>query len=179
MKKKMTVGKTFVLALTVTLTLVLSGCGSSSTTGQTTPTTASSTSASNTATTNSTPTSSSKVITDFKYYTADQLKQAIEKKTPLKIVDIQVETEYKAHHIQGVIPTYAYPVKTDEEKAKVAKILPELKASQDPIVVVCPKGAGGAKNTIQYLADQGIPESRLLILENGQAGWPYAELLAK
>jgi len=172
-KKNITVGKTLVLALTVTFTLVLSGCGSNSTTGQTTPTTASSTPASNNVT------SPSKVITDFKYYTADQLKQAIEKKTPLKIVDIQVETEYKAHHIQGVIPTYAYPVKTDEEKAKVAKVLPELKTSQDQIVVICPKGAGGAKNTYQYLADQGIAESRLFILENGQAGWPYAELLAK
>ena len=172
--KKNIISKSLVLALTVSLTLVLSGCGSSSTTGQTTPTTPSSNAA-----TNSTPTASSKVITDFKYYTADQLKQAIEKKSPLKIVDIQVEKEYNAHHIQGVIPTYAYPVKTDEEKAKVAKVLPELKASQDPIVVVCPKGAGGAKNTVQYLTDQGISESRLLILENGQAGWPYAELLEK
>lgn len=171
MKKNTTVGKTLVLALTVTL--VLSGCGSNSTTGQTTPTGASSTPASNTAT------SSNKVITDFKYYTADQLKQAIEKKTPLKIVDIQVATEYKEHHIQGVIPTYAYPVKTDEDKAKLTKVLPELKASQEPIVIVCPKGGGGAKNTYQYLADQGIAESRLLILENGQAGWPYAELLEK
>ncbi|OLN33196.1 rhodanese-like domain-containing protein [Desulfosporosinus metallidurans] len=178
MKKNMIVGKTLVLALTVTLTLVLSGCGSSSTTGQTTPTTTNGTPASNTAA-NSTSALPGKAITDFKYYTADQLKQAIEKKSPLKIVDIQVEKEYNAHHIQGVIPTYAYPVKTDEEKAKVAKVLPELKASQDPIVVVCPKGAGGAKNTVQYLTDQGISESRLMILENGQAGWPYAKLLAK
>ncbi|HBW38326.1 MAG TPA: rhodanese-like domain-containing protein [Desulfosporosinus sp.] len=167
-------GKRLALALTVTLTLVLSGCGSSSTTGQPTPTTP----ATNTAS-NSTPDSPSKEIKDFKYYTADQLKQAIEKKTPLQIVDIQVEAEYNAHHIQGVIPTYAYPVKTDEEKAKLAKVLPELKASQDPIVVVCPKGGGGAKSAIQYLADQGIAESRLLILKKGQAGWPYAELLTK
>jgi rhodanese-related sulfurtransferase len=174
MKKNMIVGKRLVLALTVSLTLVLSGCGSISTTGQTTPTTPPSNTVAN-----STSTSPSKVITDFKYYTADQLKQAIEKKTPLKIVDIQVEAEYKAHHIQGVIPTYAYPVKTDEEKAKLAKVLPELKASQDPIVVVCPKGGGGAKNTIQYFADQGIAESRLLILEKGQAEWPYADLLEK
>lgn len=168
MKKNLILGKSLVLALTVSLTLALSGCGSTPSTPTTTP-------ASNTAT-DSTP---SKEIKDFKFYTADQLKQAIEKKTPLKIVDIQVDAEYKAHHIQGVIPTYAYPVKTEEEKAKLAKIVPELKASQDPIVIVCPKGGGGAKNTVQYFADQGIAESRLLILEKGQAGWPYAELLEK
>jgi len=47
------------------------------------------------------------------------------------------------------------------------------------IVVVCPKGGGGAKNTIQYLVDQGIEDSRLFILEKGQAEWPYAGLLEK
>ncbi|GAB6156312.1 rhodanese-like domain-containing protein [Desulfosporosinus burensis] len=171
MKKSMNIGKTLILAFTLSLTLVLSGCSSSSTAGQNAPT--------SNVESNSASTSPSKVITDFKYYTADQLKQAIDNKTPLKIVDIQVEDEYKAHHVQGVIPTYAYPVKTDEDKAKLAKVVPELKDSQDPIVVICPKGGSGAKNTIQYLVDQGIAESRLLILEKGQAGWPYAELLAK
>lgn len=92
-----------------------------------------------------------------------------------------MESEYQAHHIQGAVPTYAYPVKTEEEKAKVKvrKVVPELKASQDPIVVICPKGAGGAQNTVNYLASQGIDPSRLFILKNGQGGWPYPELLAK
>jgi len=170
-KKNINIGKTLVLALTLALTLVLSGCGSSSTAGQNAP--------KSNVEENGASTPTSKVITDFKYYSADQLKQAIENKTPLKIVDIQVEDEFKAHHLQGVIPTYAYPVKTDEDKAKLAKVVPELKDSQNPIVVICPKGGSGAKNTIQYLADQGIEESRLFILEKGQAGWPYADLLAK
>jgi len=170
-KKNIIIGKTLIVAVTLSLTLVLTGCGSTSSTGQKAPT--------SNVEVKGESTSPSKVITEFKYYTADQLKQAIENKTPLKIVDIQVEDEYKAHHVQGVIPTYAYPVKTDEDKAKLAKIVPELKDSQDPIIVICPKGGGGAKNTIQYLADQGISESRLFILEKGQAGWPYADFLAK
>jgi len=171
MKKTLVIGGTLLLALT----LVLSGCGSS-TTGQTAP---AGNTEENPQAVSGTQAPAPKVITDFQYYKADQLKQDIEKKTPLKIVDIQVEDEYNAHHIQGAIPTYAYPVKTDEEKAKLGKVLPELKSSQDPIVIVCPKGGSGAKNTYQYLVDQGIAESRLFILENGQSGWPYTELLEK
>lgn len=157
-----------VISIVLGLTLVLTGCGSSNTGGENKP--AESSQAAQPA---------PKTIKDFKYYSADQLKEAIEKKTPIQIVDIQVEEEYNAHHIQGVIPTYAYPVKTEEEKAKLAKILPELKASADPIVIVCPAGGGGAERTYQYLYDQGIDESRLFTLEKGQKGWPHTELLEK
>lgn len=156
------------ISLVLGLTLILTGCGSSSTGGENKPSESSQTAQ-----------PAPKTIKEFKYYSADQLKEAIEKKYSLQIVDIQVEEEYKAHHIQGVIPTYAYPVKTEEEKAKLAKILPELKASTDPIVIVCPAGGGGAERTYQYLYDQGIDESRLYTLENGQKGWPHTDLLEK
>lgn len=117
--------------------------------------------------------------TEFKYYTAEQLKQSIIAEKPVIIVDIQVKEEFNKHHIKGAIPTYAYPVKSAEDKAKLEKILPELKKSDDPIVIVCPRGAGGAERTYKYFADIGIDKNRLYILENGQAGWPYDELLEK
>ncbi len=163
------------ISLTLGLTLALTGCGTSSTrhAGSESKPAAVSDSA------NQASKPAPKVITEFKYYKADQLKQAIESKAPIQIVDIQVENEYKAHHIKRVIPTYAFPVKTDEDKAKLAKVLPQLQSSKDPIVIICPRGASGAKNTYQYLYDQGIDESRLFILEKGQAGWPYGELLEK
>lgn len=163
------------ISLTLGLTLALTGCGTSSTSNAGSESKPAAVSDSATQANKPVP----KVITEFKYYTADQLKQAIESKAPIQIVDIQVENEYKAHHIKGVIPTYAFPVKTDEDKAKLAKVLPQLQSSKDPIVIICPRGASGAKNTYQYLYDQGIDESRLFILEKGQAGWPYSELLEK
>ncbi|MCB8814886.1 rhodanese-like domain-containing protein [Desulfosporosinus shakirovi] len=166
---------TVAISLALGLTLLLTGCGSSTTANKTGEENKPAESIAASQTAQPAP----KVIKDWKYYSADQLKEAIEKKSPLQIVDIQVEAEYDAHHIQGVIPTYAYPVKTEEEKAKLAKILPQLKASKDPIVIVCPAGKGGAERTYQYLYDQGIDESRLFTLEKGQSGWPYSELLEK
>lgn len=116
---------------------------------------------------------------EFKYYTAEETKKAIAEKKDIILLDIQVEDEFKAHHINGVIPTYAYPVKSDEDKAKLEKVLPDFKKSTSPIIIVCPGGAGGAERTFAYLSEKGIDKDRLYILEKGQKGWPYEELLEK
>lgn len=116
---------------------------------------------------------------EFTYYTAEQLKQSIEANKSITIVDIQVEEEFNQHHIKGAIPTYAYPVKTEEEKVKLDPVLPELKDSENPIIIVCPGGKNGAQRTYQYFLENEIAKDRLFILENGQSGWPYDELLEK
>ncbi|MBM4762973.1 rhodanese-like domain-containing protein [Bacillus sp. B15-48] len=112
----------------------------------------------------------------YQYYTAEETKTAIENDEEMILLDIQVAEEWDAHHIAGAIPTYAYPVKTDEEKEKLDQVLPMLEGDQ-PIVVVCPGGAGGATRTIDYLTTKGIAAERLFILENGQSEWPYENLL--
>lgn len=116
---------------------------------------------------------------EFKYYSAEKLKNAIEKKENIIILDIQVEDDFNKHHIKGALPTYAYPVKTDEEKSKLDSSLDKLNSSKDPIIIVCPGGAGGAERTYGYLKEKNIDENRLFILENGQKNWPYDELLEK
>lgn len=116
----------------------------------------------------------------YQYYKADQLKTAIENKDPMYLLDIQVEEDYKAHHIVNTIPTYAYPADTAELKAKIDVALEKINATKDPIIVVCPGGGSGAKNTIGYLVDEkGIDANRLFILEKGQKGWPHDNLLEK
>lgn len=115
----------------------------------------------------------------YQYYTADETKAKIENKEDMYILDIQVEDEFNAHHIEGAVATYAYPVKSDEDKAKLDAVLPELEAGTEPILVVCPGGAGGATRTIDYLTEKGVAADRLFILENGQSKWPHDELLAK
>ncbi|WP_240842310.1 rhodanese-like domain-containing protein [Acidaminobacter sp. JC074] len=114
---------------------------------------------------------------DFRYYTADQLKENLENESPLVLLDIQVEEEFDAHHIKGALATYAYPVKSDEDKAKVDGALESIQATNSKVVIVCPRGGGGAERTYNYLLEKGIEEDRLFILENGQEGWPFAELL--
>lgn len=156
------------------LSLLFSGCAKESKPTETKPAESSSTSS-----TSSNSTSNANDKKDFKYYTAEQTKKAIEEKKDIILLDIQVEKDFKEHHIKGVIPTYAYPVKTDEEKAKLEKVLPTLQKSNNPIIIVCPGGAGGAERTYAYLSEKGISKDRLFILQNGQKGWPYPELLEK
>ncbi|MCT4563163.1 MAG: rhodanese-like domain-containing protein [Maledivibacter sp.] len=114
----------------------------------------------------------------YNYYTAEQVKEAVEKGDDITLLDIQVEDEWNAHHIKGAISTKAYPVKSDEEKAKVDAVISQLEGD-NPIIIVCPGGKGGAQRTVQHLEGKGIKAERLFILENGQGGWPYDELLEK
>ncbi len=109
----------------------------------------------------------------------DQFKQWLESSKPMQIVDIQTPEEYEKHHFKGSIQTNAYPAKTDEEKQRLDRVLPALQASKDDVVVVCPRGGGGAKNTYDHLKSKGIPEERLYILEKGVEGWPYKELFVQ
>ena len=107
------------------------------------------------------------------------MKTKLATNTPMLLVDIQVKPEFKQHHLPGAIATYAYPVKSDSDRAKLEATLPELKDSNNPVIVICPRGGGGAKRAYTYLKEQGVDEKRLFILEKGQQGWPYADFLAQ
>lgn len=159
-----------ILLLVLTLSVIAMGCSPKQT------------STSNTTTNTKTQTQQSSTDSTekkYQYYSADQLRNAIEENQNIIILDVQVKEEWDAHHLKGAIPTYAYPVKTDEEKAKIDAVVSKLSGDQ-PIIVICPGGAGGATRTIDYLVStKGIDAERLFILEGGQGKWPYAELLEK
>jgi rhodanese-related sulfurtransferase len=107
----------------------------------------------------------------YNYISAADLEARLTAKEPIHLVDIQVEEEFAKHHITGATATHAYPVKTEAEKAKLQAVLTKLQADTAPVVVICPRGAGGATRTYDYLHSQGIAAERLLILEKGQEGW--------
>lgn len=115
---------------------------------------------------------------EYNYISAEDVKSKIENNEAMYLLDIQPEDEFDKHHIVGAVPTYAYPAKEEADHAKLAPLVDELKATDDPIVIVCPGGGSGAKGTIDYYVEQGVPADKLLILEKGQRGWPYEELLA-
>lgn len=114
---------------------------------------------------------------DYRYVSQDTFKQWLEGGKAIQIVDIQTKPEFAKHHFKGAIETNAYPVKSDEERQRLAAIVGRLEKSRDEIVIICPRGGGGAKNTYDYLKAKGIAEQRLLILEKGAEGWPYRELV--
>lgn len=115
----------------------------------------------------------------YQYLSPADTKIKLAEKQPLLLVDIQVEQEFNQHHLPGALATYAYPVKSDADRGKLAALLPRLNESSAPVVVVCPRGGGGAKRAYDFLQEQGIVAERLFILEKGQQGWPYPELLAQ
>lgn len=115
----------------------------------------------------------------FNYITPADLKQRLESGAQPILLDIQVEKEYVKHHLPGTVPTYAYPVKSDEERVKLKPAVAKILATNKDVVIICPGGEQGAKNAYTFLKEQGVPEKRMRILEKGQAGWPYPEMLSK
>ncbi len=113
----------------------------------------------------------------YNYVSADKVKSWIETGSPVNIVDIQEPEEFKAHHLPGAIATYSYPVKSDSDKAKLDNAVAECQKNPAPVVIVCPRGKGGAERCYDYLKEKGIAEDRLLILEDGQLGWPHKEMV--
>ncbi len=115
----------------------------------------------------------------YRYISAADVKHQVETQENVLLLDIQVKEEFDQHHITGAVETTAYPVKSETDRGKLATILAQAKTSTEPIIIICPRGGGGAKRAYDYLKAQGVSEGRLMILEGGQAQWPYNELLAK
>lgn len=112
----------------------------------------------------------------YGYVEQDQFRQWLEKGKEMTIVDIQVPAEFRKHHFKGAIETGAFPAKSESDRQKLAAIVPRLLATRNDVVVVCPRGGGGAKSTYDYLKDKGIDEKRIFILKEGMQGWPYKKL---
>lgn len=114
----------------------------------------------------------------YQYLSAAETKANLSKQVPMYLVDIQVEKEFNQHHLPGAIATYAFPVKSDSDRTKLDATLAQLKNSSDAVVIICPRGGGGAKRAYDHLQKQGISAERLFILEKGQQGWPFPETLS-
>lgn len=114
--------------------------------------------------------------TEYNYITAAALEERLTAGLPTNLVDIQVEEEFARHHIKGATATYAYPVKSAADAAKLDAVMETLKGNGDPVVIVCPRGGGGATRSYDYLLAKGIAPERLPILEKGQEGWACAPL---
>lgn len=113
---------------------------------------------------------------DYNYITAEETATLIkDKPESIVIVDIQEKEGFAKEHLKGAISTYAYPVKKQDELDRLAKLLPNIKADQK-VIVICPRGAGGAERASDFLRKNGIKKENLFTLKNGQEGWPRDEI---
>ncbi|WP_263831736.1 rhodanese-like domain-containing protein [Sulfurospirillum oryzae] len=108
----------------------------------------------------------------YNYITADETAKLIrEDASKIVIVDIQEKPDFNEEHLKGALATYAYPVKTEDEKARLEALLPEIKANQK-VIIVCPRGGGGADRAYDFYLSKGLKKEQLLTLKDGQYGWP-------
>jgi len=117
------------------------------------------------------------VAGDYHFVKTDDFRSWLQEGKKVAILDIQPAADFQKQHFRGSIETNAYPVKSDESRQRLDTTIPQLAASTDDIVIVCPRGGGGAKATYDYLKSKGINEKRLLILEGGMQGWPHKNLV--
>ena len=114
----------------------------------------------------------------YQYLSAEELKGWLEASKSVLLVDIQEKNDFAAHHIKGSMETNAYPVKSDAERQAIARAVSQAK-DYEAVVVVCPRGKGGATRTYDYLKKMGVLEEKLSILTGGMAKWPYQEWVEK
>jgi len=113
---------------------------------------------------------------DYRFISPLSFKKLIDLGQKVHLIDLQKEEDFTKKHIKGSIGTYAYPVKSDEDKSKLDAIIEKVKKDNFDIVIVCPRGGNAAKNAYDYMLSKGIAEERLYILEGGIKDFSYGEM---
>lgn len=122
-------------------------------------------------------TASMAVAGKYNYVGKDEFKSWLMDGKSMVIVDIQEKDAFAKHHFPNSIETNAFPVKTDTQRRSIDPAVEKAKASMDDVIVVCPRGGGGAKRCYDYLKEQGVSDNKLYILKGGVDKWPYRDML--
>ena len=112
----------------------------------------------------------------------ETLKQWLETKRPVILIDLQHAEAFRQRHIRGSIMTNAYSVETAEQGKLLDIALPRIKASESAVVIIHAPGKMGrigGGNAYDYFMSKGIDERRLFILNGGIDNFPYENLTEK
>lgn len=118
------------------------------------------------------------IFQSFNFVSPGDFKQWLEADKAMIIVDIQDKAAFAAHHFPGSIETNSFPVKSEAEKKRIDPVVAEFKKTGNDVVVICPRGGGGAKRCYSYLKSQGVAEDKLYILKGGVDKWPHRDMLS-
>ena len=118
----------------------------------------------------------------YNYISAEETAELMRKDaSKLVLVDIQEKPDFEEEHLKGALATYAYPVKTEDEKARLAALLPSISPEQK-VIIICPRGGGGADRAYYFYLEKGVKKEQLFTLKGGQYEWPrdkIKDVLAK
>ncbi|MDF1535714.1 MAG: rhodanese-like domain-containing protein [bacterium] len=115
-------------------------------------------------------------VTGARFVSPETFRQWISQDKAL-IVDVQTYDGYLKMHFPGSVTTHAYPVVTGDQKKRVEAIIPTLKKTKKPIVLVCFGGITGAPNARNILVARGIPNKQLYVLQGGSWGFPWKNMM--
>ena len=112
----------------------------------------------------------------YNYISAEETAELMRKDaSKLVLVDIQEKPDFEEEHLKGALATYAYPVKTEDEKARLAALLPSISPEQK-VIIICPRGGGGADRAYDFYLEKGVKKEQLFTLKGGQYEWPRDEI---
>ena len=118
----------------------------------------------------------------YNYISAEETAELMRKDaSKLVLVDIQEKPDFEEEHLKGALATYAYPVKTEDEKARLAALLPSISPEQK-VIIICPRGGAGADRAYDFYLEKGVKKEQLFTLKGGQYEWPrdkIKDVLAK
>ena len=118
----------------------------------------------------------------YNYISAEETAELMRKDaSKLVLVDIQEKPDFEEEHLKGALATYAYPVKTEDEKGRLAALLPNITPEQK-VIIICPRGGGGADRAYDFYLEKGVKKEQLFTLKGGQYEWPrdkIKDVLAK
>lgn len=77
-------------------------------------------------------------------------------------------------HLKEAYLTYARPLETDADFAKLEPFLDLVKDTDQDIIIICPRGGSGATRPFDYFKERGIAPERMLILQGGQEAYNKA-----
>ena len=118
----------------------------------------------------------------YNYISAEETAELMRKDaSKLVLVDIQEKPDFEEEHLKGALATYAYPVKTEDEKALLSALLPTTTLEQK-VFTICPRGGEGADRAYDFYLEKGVKKEQLFTLKGGQYEWPrdkIKDVLAK
>ncbi|HYQ48135.1 MAG TPA: rhodanese-like domain-containing protein [Thermodesulfovibrionales bacterium] len=112
----------------------------------------------------------------------DTLKQWLETRRSVILIDLQPAGAFRQRHIRGSVMTNAYSVETSEQKKMLDSTLKRINESDSSVVIVHAPGKMGrigAGNAYDYFISKGVAQNRLFVLNGGIDNWPYENLTEK
>lgn len=112
---------------------------------------------------------------DYNYISPQEFKARLDagdvESGKLMVFSSQTQEEFASGYLPVAIQTFARPLESEADYRKLDIILDRAKATNEDIVVICPRGKSGATRPYDYLQKNGIDPSRMFVLTNGQEGY--------